>query len=496
MLKKKNFEIELSPTKLPESSVDIGDIGTEEEKGPTSNIVEDLLSRIGMGKFHWLTYAVISVFWICDGGEVIALSLLNYVLVHVVWHLELNEVGMIGSVIFGGFFLGSLISGPITTCFGRRKPFLIYMILIFVLGVLSAVSPDFKWLLVTRGLYGILVGILAPLTSTMITEITPKSKRGINFVLVTVFFTIGEITAIILASFLKVEEPGSNKWRALLIWVSLPALVSLILGYKYLEESPRYLLTKNAEEGIRVLNVMHRVNKRTDLPLTDDEREQVHNYVQIQREKHTESPIMEIFTKKNLKVTINLWIAWWVLNFVYYGILYVLPLVLARINVNTASEDKLSYLNLFISVMGEIPAYILVMTVIEKKSFGRKNSLVITFAAGGLCCFGAHLFVDSAFMLFVFFAKFFACSSFSFIYPLTSELYHTKCRTTGLGFASGVSRIGGVMMPWIILWALEISPTATFVTFGVFCMIGATSIAMLPYDTTGKELDQEPSTPH
>jgi len=491
MLQKKNFEIELSPTKLPESAVDIG---TEDEsQTETTNIVEELLSRVGIGKFHWLTYAVISVFWICDGGEVIALSLLNYILVHVVWHLDLNEVGLIGSTIFGGFFIGSLISGPITIHFGRRKPFLIYMILVFVLGVLSAASPNFTWLVVTRGLYGILVGILSPLTSTMVTEITPKTKRGINFVLVTVFFTIGEIIAIFLAAALKVEETGSEKWRGLLIWVSIPALVSLILGYKYLEESPRYCLTKDANEGLRVLNLMHKINKKVELPLSDDEKEQLFNYVESQKEKHTDSPIMEIFAKENLRITINLWIAWWVLNFVYYGILYVLPLVLARIKAssNPQSEDKLSYLDLFISVLGEVPSYILVLTIIEKKSLGRKNSLTITFAAAAFCCFGAHLFVDSAFMLFVFLAKFFACSSFSFIYPLTSELYHTKCRTTGLGFASGVSRIGGIMMPWIILWALEISPTATFVTFGIFCVIGAISIAMLPYDTTGKELDQE-----
>jgi len=494
MLKKENFEIELSPTRLPEVNDDL-DAGEITEK-PSSNVgsgkvIENILDRIGLGKFHWLSYAVISVFWLCDGAEVIALSLLNYILVHVVWFVDLNDIGLLGSAIFGGFFLGSLISGPITTVYGRKKPFLIYMILVFILGVLSALSPNFMFLVVTRALYGVLVGILSPLTSSMITEITPKTKRGINFVLVSTFFTIGEVIAIFLAATLKVEQ-NESRWRGLLIWASLPALVSLALGYKFLEESPRYLLLKDAEKGIKVLNIMHQVNKKTELQLTETENQEIRQFVEKQKEKATKTPLKELFAKKNLRITLCLWVSWWVLNFVYYGILYVLPLVLARIKGDAGQgEDDFSYSDLFISAMGEVPSYILVMATIEHQKFGRKMSLTMSFALTGFCCFGAHLFVQEAFLLFVFFAKFFACSAFSFIYPLTSELYHTNCRTTGLGFASGVSRIGGVLMPWIVIWALKISPTAVFVTFGAFCMIATVAVVLLPYDTTGKELDQD-----
>jgi len=496
MLKNEKFEIELAPTRLPEVSDDL-DSGEIVQKTSPGNapgkVIEDILDRIGLGKFHWLSYAVISVFWLCDGAEVIALSLLNYILVHVVWFVDLNDIGMLGSAIFGGFFLGSIISGPISSAYGRRKPFLIYMILVFALGVLSALAPNFTFLLVTRALYGVLVGILSPLTSSMITEITPKAKRGINFVFVSTFFTVGEVIAIFLASVLKVEE-NTTRWRGLLIWASVPALISLALGCKFLEESPRYLLLKDADKGIHVLNLMHRANKKTDLHLTDTENEEIHNFVEKQKEKAAaNTPLKELFSKKNLRITICLWVSWWVLNFVYYGILYVLPLVLAKIKseATDGADDSINYSDLLISALGEVPSYALVIAMIENQKFGRKLSLTLSFALTGFCCFGAHLFVEEAFLLFVFFAKFFACSAFSFIYPLTSELYHTSCRTTGLGFASGISRIGGVLMPWITIWALKISPTFTFVTFGAFCMIATGAVMLLPYDTTGKELDQE-----
>ena len=486
MSNKGGIEIELSPVRLPESADDV-ELAPKE----SGNIVEDLLSRIGIGKYHWITYGIISIFWLCDGAEIIAVSLLSYVFVHVVWFRSLEEVSLLGSALFAGFFLGSLISGWLTTSFGRRKPFLALLMLVFILGILSAVSPNFEFLLITRGLYGITVGVLSPLSSSMITEITPKAKRGINFVIISAFFTIGEIIAIFLAAVLNIEEKGSEAWRVLLIWASVPALISFILGLKYLEESPRYELTQDANRGIAIFNKMNRINKGADLQLRNSEYQEIVNYTETQKQADQTSPIKEVLSRANLRITICLWTAWWVLNFVYYGIVYVLPLVMVRIKIdqNQAEEEKIDYKDLVVSVIAELPSYILAMLVIENERFGRKKSLSICFFLAALSCFGAHFFVDEAFLVFIFLAKFFASAAFEFVYPLTAELYNTSCRTTGLGLASAMSRIGGVVMPWVCVWTLNISSTGPFVAFGVFCLVATIAVTLLPYDTTGRELD-------
>ena len=92
----------------------------------------------------------------------------------------------------------------------------------------------------------------------------------------------------------------------------------------------------------------------------------------------------------------------------------------------------------------------------------------------------------------VFFSKFFANCAFEFIYPFTSEIYPTNCRASGLGFASAASRVGGIMMPWIIVLSLDVSATTPFIVFGIACLLASLLVAWLPYDTTGKELDAAP----
>ena len=175
-----------------------------------TNIVENIIDRIGIGKYHWLSYLVFSTFWLCDGAEVIAIALLSYVLKNVIWFKDPSEISLLASSIFAGFLVGSLLSGWITTAFGRKKPFLILLVLVFMLGILSAFSPSYIYLLVTRAIYGVVVGVLSPLSSSMIAEITPKNRRGVSFVLISSFFTVGELIAILVGATLKVDEPGSD----------------------------------------------------------------------------------------------------------------------------------------------------------------------------------------------------------------------------------------------------------------------------------------------
>ena len=131
MTQKQALEFKFSPVKLPEIAEDdtVATIDTP------SNIIEEILDKIGLGKYHWITYSIIGIYWICDGAEVMGLSLINYVMVNVFWFRSPTDISMLGSCLFGGYLIGSLIIGPITKYFGRRKPFLVFMALIFILGV-------------------------------------------------------------------------------------------------------------------------------------------------------------------------------------------------------------------------------------------------------------------------------------------------------------------------------------------------------------------------
>ena len=124
-----------------------------------------------------------------------ALSFLN-ILLQDEWKLSDNQIGIMGTAFFAGFFIGSIFSGSIADRFGRKNLYFWAINACFITGILSSLSPNFYFFSLTRSLFGISIGILSPLTTAMLIEITPMKYRGHWVIWIIGLFTIGEIMAI------------------------------------------------------------------------------------------------------------------------------------------------------------------------------------------------------------------------------------------------------------------------------------------------------------
>jgi len=127
--------------------------------------------------------------------------------------------------------------------------------------------------------------------------------------------------------------------------------------------------------------------------------------------------------------------------------------------------------------------------IIDNKKYGRKNSLFYSYLLGGVACLCACIFRGNMFVICLFFARFSINCIFSFLYPLSSEVYHTKVRATGLGMCSAFYALGGIAMPFVSLAAFETSPASPFFVFGASFLVGAWACYKLPFDTAQMELD-------
>jgi hypothetical protein len=50
-------------------------------------------------------------------------------------------------------------------------------------------------------------------------------------------------------------------------------------------------------------------------------------------------------------------------------------------------------------------------------------------------------------------------------FQYTAEIYPTKIRTTGVGMANGIGRLGGVIMPWICYYLADRNLLSPFILF-------------------------------
>ena len=62
-------------------------------------------------------------------------------------------------------------------------------------------------------------------------------------------------------------------------------------------------------------------------------------------------------------------------------------------------------------------------------------------------------------------------------------------RTTGLGMATGLGRMGGIFIPWIAFYLAKINLFSPFLLFAFLSFFTALVDMWLPYDTTGVALD-------
>jgi hypothetical protein len=76
------------------------------------------------------------------------------------------------------------------------------------------------------------------------------------------------------------------------------------------------------------------------------------------------------------------------------------------------------------------------------------------------------------------------------LYPLTTEMYPTLNRTLGFGWSSGIGRMGATLIPFLIFNILEYDLYSPFYIFAIVSFIGSIASFTLPYDTTGRKLDQ------
>ncbi|CAG0878579.1 unnamed protein product [Darwinula stevensoni] len=200
------------------------------------------------------------------------------------------------------------------------------------------------------------------------------------------------------------------------------------------------------------------------------------------------------------KMTLNLFLCWFVNAFVYYGLSLSAQDIGGEIFINFAIAGRslkmfswtrkkfLEVVRLTTSnIVGavEIPAYAL--SIIVLLYTGRRFPLSAAMIIGGSACLLALLvpkgvyYYDWPVVTLAMVGKFGISSSFAIVYVFTAELMPTPVRTVGLGACSTFARLGSILAPYILLLGEAMSHVwLPICVFGISSLISGLLLLLLP----------------
>ena len=436
--------------------------------------IQEAVDRIGFGRFQKLLLAVCGVTWAADAAEVL---LLGFALPSIIGEFGISAAqgGLIATATFAGMLVGAWFRGTISDYVGRRAGFQLTVLIFAVFGLLSALAPSWEWLAVLRFVTGFGLGGALPLDFSLYAEFLPSENRGRNLVILESFWALGTVIAAGLA-WLLVPNFG---WRPLLATSAVAAILVLWIR-RTIPESPRYLaISGKADQAREILAGIARENGRPE-----PERDLVAG----QRQSGT--TVARLWATGLRRQTLMLWITWFCISLAYYGIFTWLP----QAFVQQGFSSLQTYQNTFILALAQVPGYFSAAYLIER--WGRRYTLGIYLLASGVFTFlfatvtGFGGLLTSAILM-----SFFALGAWAALYAWTPESYPTEIRTTGMGWASGMARVAGVITPTLGGILFGIALLSALSLWAAAFAIGGIVVFLLGMETKRRALSDTMSGP-
>ena len=409
--------------------------------------------------------------------------------------------GVVGAASLFGILVGAVGLGSLSDHFGRKRMFVIEMFIFMIFLCLLVVSPSYLWLVFFLFGIGVALGCDYPTAHLIISESIPSSLRGRLVLAAFGFQALGALTGTVVGYVILKNIPQTGAWRWMYATAIVPGLV-VTVGRLSITESAHWLLARGKIELAKQQTA--RLLRRTPpyprgVTLGGGHRPAAKDHRQNRG-------YGALFSKDNRRATILASVPWFLQDLGTYGIGIFTPAILAAsLGHKTKYVRNLSELinNDILAAKGAAMIDILLIVgiicaILFADRVGRIRLQIIGFvgcAAGlllasfsGFCTGELHvLLIFLGFMLFNFMTN---LGPNAQTYLLAGEVFPTRVRGMGAGFAAAFAKVGAVMTAFLfpILLADIGTQTLLFILVGT-SLLGAAVTRAFQIETAGINLE-------
>lgn len=370
---------------------------------------------------------------------------------------------MASSALFGMMF-GAIVFGTLADRIGRVVTISICVALFSIFTAAAGVTSDPISFGAMRFFAGLGIGGALPVVTAQMAEFSPLKIRARLIVLVFMGYSLGGILVALTGKQL-IEAYG---WQSVFFAAGLPVLLIPFI-VKTMPESMPFLIRKKRDAELR--SIVGRLAPGHRLP-------QGAQFAVPVGEKADETPIRHLFRDGRGFSTVMIWIAFFAALFMVYSLSSWLTKLMAMAGYSLGSALTFTLLYNLGAIVGSVFGAWL------GDKFNIKYVLVGFYALGAasLALMGYTKSTELLFVV-VFVVGASTLGTGVLAYAYAGGFYPTSLRSTGVGFAGGVGRLGAILGPILIggLVALQLPLEQNFMAIGVAGLIGAVAVMMIDH---------------
>ena len=390
---------------------------------------------LGQQKMAPLQIRVVIICWILntlDGFDLFVIAVAAPV-IRTEWGVSPEQLGLLFSSGVAGMTVASFVLAPLADVYGRRNTVLAFLVLITVGLFLTAVAPSLNLVIAARFVTGLGIGAILASLNTLVAEYSSEERR--NFALS--FMHFGFTAGAIIAGLVAFGIVGTYGWRSIFVVAGTASAIMIPIVYVGLPESVDFLLTKQPQNALQRANrILTRIGRPALQALP--ERPQTEEKIRF----------AEVFASGTRASTFALWGGF----FCAFGTLFFfqnwLPTIIT--NAGLALSEGIS-VNIFFGLGGAVGMMLLgyfstqlgLLRMIKWYFFSCMLAIILLSFAGTQL----NMIIVLATAI-----GFFVYGCIAGLFATAARIYPAHVRTTGVGWAIGIGRIGSTLSPAFAGW--------------------------------------------
>jgi len=425
------------------------------QSGTSQQLVHDIIDNGQVSGQQLLVIGLCFLLNMLDGFDITAMAVVAGAVASEM-ALSPDRLGWIFSFALAGMMAGAMLLGPLSDIVGRRRVIILSVLLIGVSILLTAKASTLFEFVVLRFVSGLGAGAMLACQATLAAEYSPDKYRALSVGAVTSGYPAGAMMTSVAAG---VIMPVYG-WPGMFLFGGGLTLAMAVIAWLFLPESLKYLFERRPVDAlIRINRILAKLGKKelAAMPQVIDEVATARAGLM--------ATMLKLIAPQHRSATLQLWLTFFLSFASLYFLMSWVPKLVEDAGFTAADGRRAFFLMNLGAIIGTF-----VLGIVATRL--KLTNLVAAFflASGvGMLIYAVVPANLSLLYVLIFFIGLFQQGGFTAMYSVAAKVYPTDVRSTGIGWAVGLGRLGAVAGPAIAgyLIAGGLGMSTNFILFAI-----------------------------